>query len=162
MSSTISQRDFHLIGLHLMRCFKTSAPALTENTKIYSVRATKLRLWRSGFLAFFSSTRPYQSVCTLVWIYDDYKTLNQALPCPPALVAATLGGGRLQCSSSVGPLWCQWQQILSLWTHMQNTVYIWTESVKYCGLWGGNNGGPQTPLSQCIHKISQCRRILEN
>ena len=40
---------------------------------------------------------------------------------------------------------------------------IWTESIKYCGLESSNRGRLQTPVSQCIHKISKCHKeTLEN
>ena len=58
-----------------------------------------------------------------MWVFDDYKTLNQALPCSPVLVAAMLGGGRLQSSTSVGPLWLLSMELHNSFMELHNSNY---------------------------------------
>ena len=104
----LSRRASEIAVLHLRNPSISSPPphsveSSTSHRK-YSVRVTKLRLCK--FME-HCSFYPYQSVCTLVWVCDDYNTPNQALPCSPGLVAAMLGGRRLQSSTSVGPLLAQ-------------------------------------------------------
>ena len=72
--------------------------------KLQSVPVTKWRLCRSRFFGTLFLPPISVYVYTLVWVCGDYKTLNKALLCSPVLVAAMLGGGRLQSSTSVGPL----------------------------------------------------------
>ena len=105
----LSRRASEIAALHLRNPNIPSPPphSVVSST---SRRKYKVSVWQNegfvnhDFLAHCSSY-PYQSVCTLVWVCDDYNTPNQALPCSPVLVAAMLGGGRLQSSTSVGPLW---------------------------------------------------------
>ena len=58
-----------------------------------------------------------------MWVCDDYKTLNQALSCSPVLVAAMLGGGRLQSSTSVGSL-CTGYTMVAPWQPQVQAVVV--------------------------------------
>ena len=108
-TTTTSRRVLHLIRrvLHLMRCF--------ENESSTSRQKYTRSVWQNyGFvdrdLLALCPHYPYQFMCTLVWVCGDCKTINQALSCSPVLVVAMLGGGRLQSSTSAGPL-CYWRCI---------------------------------------------------
>ena len=65
-------RVFHLTAL--------SPPPPAENTKCPCDKIAVLQI--AIFLA-FCSHYTYQFMCALVWVCDDYKTLNKALPCSP-------------------------------------------------------------------------------
>ena len=60
-----------------------------------------------------------------MWVCDDYNTPNQALPCSPVLVSAMLGGGRLQSSTSVGPL-CSWHPAICMYPNLPVVVFVCT------------------------------------
>ena len=68
---------------------------------------------------------------------DDYKTLNQALPCLPVLVAAMLGGGRLQSSTSVGPLCYYNDRTMRCYTNTINVLQKHHNIYATAHPWGG-------------------------
>ena len=119
----------------------TSETQTLQSPPPYSVESSTSRrkydvsVWQNqgfidrGFLAQCFSY-PYQYVCLFLWVCYDYKTLNQALPWSPVLVAAMLGGGRLQSSTSVGPLWMICDNIWSeFWCINGTHKNCWTMSI---------------------------------